>query len=299
MELNKELLLNLFGPEDYENRWVLDLPEEDYHKRKTEINSSSLKWMLDSPNAFYRCFVQNYKKKQTESMNYGKLCHMAILEGKRFQERHIVIPDFGDLRKTINKQGKTAFVEEKLALYPDAVFLDEDDFDTIMSSIDALLSHTHASKLLSNGAPEVTGFYRDPITGLLLRSRIDFLSYNLNCQVDIKTTRETRWESFRRSFEGLRYDFQMAMYDESIFQINKTKPNHTVNITIDNQFPYEVEVYEIDEEYKLTGAYEYRNALDKLKIAIDTMSFPRKNKEIIFTEMSPWMRQRYQLLGVI
>lgn len=299
MELNKQLLLNLFGPADFENKWVYDLGKEEYHADKTAINSSSLKWMLKSPNAFYRSFFEGRHKEPTESMKYGTLCHMAILEGRKFKERHIVIPDFGDQRTKINKEKKKTFLDEVSQSVENPVFVEQDDFDKIIDSIDALLSHKEASKLLSNGVAEVTGYFICPITGLRKKMQIDFLSYNVHCQVDVKTTKETEWEFFRRSFESYRYDFQMAFYDHGIEVITKKAPEHTAIVAIDNQFPYEVEVYEVDEMYKLTGKYDYIKCSEKLKECILKNDFQRKNKEIMFTEMSHWMKQKYQLLGVL
>lgn len=299
MVIDRNLISALINPKDTENKWVYDLPEEIYHADKTAVNSSSLKWIDRSPAAFYKAFVKGEKPEANKSMKYGKLAHMAILEGKLFRERHIVLPDFGDMRSSKNRDKKKDYIAEVTQSFTNAVFVVQDEFDHIMDTIDSLMSHQEALRLLSNGAAEVTGYFICPITGIRKRIRLDFLSYNLHCLVDVKTTRDIQWESLRKTFEALRYDFQFSNYDHGIEVISKKRPEFTAVIAIDNQFPYEVEVYEVDEMYKLTGKYEYEKASMKLLECINKMEFPKANKETICTEMSPWMFKKYQALGVL
>lgn len=291
---------SIIAPKDAINHWDTTTSDENYHANRTAINSSSLKYALRSEYAFFQVFFQKKPTKQTESMRYGTLAHMALLEGRKFQERHIVIPDFGDLRSSTNREKRAKWIQEIQLEIPNAVFVkNQEEYDNLIAVVESILSHKEASKLFSNGQPEAMGWYTDPRTGLRCRMKADFLSFNVNCLLDFKTARDVRWEKFKWAVEDYRYDFQIEMYADGTFQINQKQPDHKLWVVIENQYPFEMAIYEVDDVYQAAGKYEYEKALKNIRKAVDSNIWPKEQKSIEYSEPSIGFVQKYQLHGVI
>lgn len=286
---------SIFAPEDYKPHWVADLPDEIYHADKTAVNSSSVKAMAKSARAFHGAFFSGRIKQPTDAMKFGTLAHMAILQGAKFRDRYLVQPDFGDMRSSTNRAKRDSWL---LDVPEGHIVVTADERDDLFGMIDSVLSHERAYALLADGSPEIAGYWRDAETGIRLRMKADFIAFNLGALVDVKTTTDCRWTEFRRSVEKLRYDIQMAMYDDGTGIISGKKPEHRVWLAIESKFPYEVACHEVPPQYELTGQYEYRSALRRIKRCVELNQWPQGQADIEFGEMSSWFYRGYELKGV-
>ena len=284
----------IFAEEGYEAHWNETISDFDYHSDKTAVNSSSLKKMLKSPKAFYASYFLSQNEEPTQAMKFGTLAHMAILEGEKFRERYVLVPDFGDMRSKTNREKKAAWMVEQPA---GAVLCTAEERDSLFAMIDSILSHEQAHKLLSQGKPEIAGYWRDDETGLRLRMKADFLSFNVNALVDVKTTQDTVWEEFRRSVEKLRYDIQIMMYDDGTEKITRIRPDHRVWLAVESKMPFEVACFEVPPQYEATGKHEYRRALRRIAECAKANAWPQRQAEIEYGEMSPWFYKQYELQG--
>lgn len=285
----------IFAPEDFKPNWIENLPDEVYHADRTAVNSSSLKAMAKSARAFHGAFFSGRIKEPTDAMKFGTLAHLAILQGAKFRDRYIVQPDFGDMRSSKNRASRDAWLAE---VPPTHFVVTEDERDDLFGMIDSVLSHERAFALLSKGSPEIAGYWRDAATGIRLRMKADFISFDLGALVDVKTTRDCRWPEFRRSVESLRYDIQMAMYADGTSIISGKPTEHKVWLAIEHTFPYEVACHEVPPQYELTGNYEYRSALQRVKRCVELNEWPQGQPDIEFGEMSAWFYRGYELKGV-
>lgn len=294
----------IFAPPNYVNHWNESMTDEMYHSDRRAVNSSSLKRMIKSPRAFYYTFFLGKDEEPTEAMKFGTLAHMALLQGSKFQEQYVVMPEIiGYTKAGLPTTSANALdVQEKKRAWladqpPGAIITTAEDRDRLFAMIDSVLSHEQASKLLSKGKPEIAGYWRDPETGILLRIKPDFLPFDVSVALDVKTTQDCVWDEFRRSVESLRYDFQTMMYDEGIFQITGIRPEHRVWLTIESKAPYEVACYEVPPQYEATGRYEFRAQLRRLKECAMRNEWPQRQVEIEYGEMSPWFFKKYELKG--
>lgn len=294
---------NLFAPDDFKNHWNELISNEDYHADKTAVNSSSLRRMVKSPKAFYSAFFLGNNDEPTEAMKFGTLAHMALLEGPKFREKYIVMPEFMEptLDGKLSPNSKAA--KEKRAQWiadqpSDAVICSKDEQERLFGMIDSLLSHEKAFALLKNGKSELAGYWKDPETGIRCRMKGDFISFNLSALVDVKTTSDCVWEEFRKSVEKFRYDIQMAQYDDGIFHITGKRPEHRIWIAIESKPPYEVACHEVSPQYQATGMHEYKKALRKIKECVLTNKWPQSQSDIEYGDMSPWFYKKYELTEV-
>lgn len=285
--------------------WDNNISTEDYRAERVAVNSSALKNILKSPLAFYESFT-GQGKEPTKRMKWGQIIHLATLEGSEFKRRYVVMPEFesrtanGEISDSKNtKYYKNQVADWKKTLAHDAVILTEEEREKVFKTIQSVLNHKTASNLLKKGMPEQVGYWVDKKTGINCRMQADFISLDANILLDIKTTTNCEWDYFRRSVEGFKYPFQLAMYASGIEHITGKFPQYLLWLVIDSEAPFEVRVYELSPQYIEIGMYEYRLALTKLKECIETNNFKGGQKEVEIVEPSPWYFNKYNDLGLI
>lgn len=282
--------------------WREGMKVDDYHADKSAVNSSSLKHATKSDWAFSHSFW-GPPKEPTDAMKFGTLVHMAILEPIKFKNSYVVEPYFEGPTQDGKMSSQSKVAKQMRAqwhseLPPGSVVVTIEEQDKIFAMIDSVLAHPTASMLLSNGKPELIGYWADKETGLNLRMMADFMAFNLGTLADLKTCQDSEWEAFRKTgVEGLSYFLQMAMYVDGTEQITKTKVENKAWIAVENKFPFETRVHEVDEKYDLAGQFQYRENLAKIRNAIDKNCFPQGQLLSVKGEPSSWFFKKYELKG--
>ena len=299
-----EKLKKLIDPSLITPGWR-EMPTETYHADKTAVNFSSLKHIEKSSHAFARSYWGKSKEK-TDAMRFGSIAHLAILEGSKFKELVVVMPEFESRTaagiKTDSKNTtyyKMQVEEWKAAQNKKAVIVSHDDMERILNMIESVMSNEAAVNLIKRGKPEVIGYWNDPKTGINLRLAGDLLSFDVEVLTDLKTCQDSRWELFRKNVEAHRYDLQMAMYREGIFHITGIRPQHGAWLAVESKEPYETRIHEVGAKYEAIGDFEFRRSIDKLKKSIDEESFSHGKEEIMIGEPTVWFERKYIELGVL
>lgn len=297
MIIESEKLIKLISPQSQGWR---DIKTEEYHADKSAVNFSSLKHMDKSPHAFAQSFWGK-PKEPTKSMKFGTLAHMAILEGDKFKSRYQVMPEFvgrtlkGEITTSKNSKEVQAQIAEWTAnLAPDAIIISQDERDDLFNMIESVLSNEKAVKLLSKGKPEAIGYWTDPETGINCRMMNDFLTFQADIWMDVKTTTDSRWEYFRKSVENLQYYLQTAMYLEGIKNITGKEVESAAWLAIESSAPYEVRIHEVSPIYREIGLMEFRRYMRELKICIDSKKFSQRGNIIEIGEPSGYFKQKYE-----
>lgn len=279
-----------------------EMPTEEYHADKTAVNSSSLKYASKSEFAFAHSFW-GPPKEPTDAMKFGTLVHMAILEPLKFKNCYVVEPYFEGPTQDGKMSPNSKIAKQKRAdwraeLPPGSVVVTEEEQDKIFSMIDSVLSHPTASVLLMDGKPELIGYWKDRATGINLRMMADFMAFNLGTLADLKTCQDSEWEAFRKTgVEGLQYFMQMAMYVDGTENITGKKVENKAWIAVENKYPFETRVHEVDDKYDYAGHFQYRENLKKIRNAIDKNNFPQGQLEAVKGEPTPWFYKKYELKG--
>ena len=273
MEVNTQTII---ATEKFDPHWKENLSEVDYHSNKGFVGSTSLRKILSSPKAFYWDFFKGNTEESTDDMKIGTLLHSAVLEGTKFLDKYVLMPDFGDFRSPKNREKRDAWKND---LPAGTMVVKQDELEMIKGVVGSVLEHEYASSLLKNGKPEISGFYADEETGIKLKVRPDFLSFDGTKLIDFKSTRSADWRKYGGSVYDYRYDFQMFMYSEGIKFISGKKPEMHVHIAVEKKPPYECAVYYFLDEDLGQAHSDYRMSLDKLKHCITENKWQQRQVE--------------------
>jgi hypothetical protein len=257
------------------------------------VSSTGLRRLLKSPRTF-RAALDGPPVEPTEAMQFGTLVHQVILEGADFLKRYVVQPKFVGLTKDGRESELSAAAKEKREAWlteqvlAGNIIVTQKEFDDIRGMLDSVLDHADAFALLKNGVTEVSGYYRDPDTGILCRLRPDYISFEHMVLCDLKTTRDVEMEAFSKTIWNFRYDFQLAMYGEGAAQICQRKVEYHAFIAVEKEPPYECAVYLADEAMLEKGLQDYRRSLKMLRSCIDQGQWPRYQRSMQNIALPLW-----------
>jgi len=286
---------DLIVPPDYKNHWRPDQTEDEYHADKSAIGSSSLRLALSSPKAFFEGHFKGRQQKVTNDMELGRIIHMALLEGEKFKNRYVVMPEFlgPTLDGKMSAQSKSA--KEKRAAWladrrPEEVVVTEDQLEMITGQIESVSQHPQGWGVFAHGVTEQSGYYRDPRTGLLMKIKPDFRGHDLFLITDFKTAQSCDAKLFgAKAFGALRYDIQVWMYAYGTGLIEGCPmPENLFFMVVEKTWPYESAVYFMTDEQKNQARYDYQKAQDRVIQGIESGQWPQRQ-----TKMEPLWTPRF------
>jgi hypothetical protein len=238
--------------------WV-ENSNTDYHSG-AGIGSSQLKDFLISPGLFFYNHVLGFKKKETDSLRLGKIAHYAVLEPRHFLDNYRIMPDFGDLRSSKNREAKSIWLNDQP---PGVIVITEDERTLITRICESIAEHPIAVELLKDGIPEMSGYWIDQTTKILLRVRPDFRTRS-KIIVDLKTCRSAKYRIFQKDCYDLNYSLSVGMYITGASIIDGVQYNDFDFIAVEKYEPIITEVFVADDEFIDYGKSQFRIALDGL-----------------------------------
>ena len=190
------------------DKMIEGLSNEEYHARP-ELSCSQIKTLLKNPYEF----LSATKKEATESMNFGSAVHKLILEPHDFNKEFAVMPKY-DLRKTADKEAKTAFDAENQG----KIYLSEDVFEN--ASHCAAIAKEIAGQFFKDGIAEASFF--SELDGVPVRCRPDYYIESKGLIVDVKTTQDASPDGFLRSIAnyGSSYQANRILYSLPFFLLS-------------------------------------------------------------------------------
>lgn len=242
------------------------LPFEEY-VRLDGVHSSTLKSILVSPRA-YRAAVDR-PREDKDTLRLGRAGHTASLEPDRFLLEYAVFTAKNDDGKSRIRRGEVwdKFCEANA----DKTILTVSQYETAIRVRDAVRSHAVAGGLLTEkGRAEVTVEWVHEATGLRCVSRIDWLCSAL---CDLKLTRDPLPDSFSRDAAKYGYAFQLSMYREAC-RVSGLGELPTKIIAAQNCEPFDVVVYDLDEEILSHGREQFEIAMIKLATCLESNTWP-------------------------
>ena len=194
-------------------------------------------------------------KLPTPAMKFGTLFHAMCLEPEEFTSQFGVVED----KRT--KKGKEQALEYETKGITVITPQDAALGDNMMSSICA---NPVAWELLDKGKSEQSFWWSHSATGLDLKCRCDKI--NGDTVVDLKTTGEggASPDSFTKTITNFNYHLQAAHY------LQGTGATRFVFVVIEKVFPYNIGVYELDNEFLDNGYELQEQALLKVSEATKT-----------------------------
>lgn len=238
------------------NRICFGMAQAEYFQ--TDGLSKSALDLLHVCPARYKAFCDgSFKREQTDAMQFGSLCHAAVLEGK---VRYVVRPDvYGPDAKKWNANAKEcrAWLDQQ----------EEDGFDVVTadeaSRIELLkwkcTKHAKLGPLLANSRHEVSIF--GDWNGRVLKGRADALGKDF--LMDLKFVADASDRAMARFVIDRRYHVQFAHY-RRILRLNDINPERFIIAAIEKGDDALINVKEIPVAIVDVGEIELDRDMQRL-----------------------------------
>lgn len=240
------------------------------------VNFSSLKFMATSPMA-YRWHVDHPEPRKAAFVLGGAI-HCAILEPERFASRYAVFDG--------TRRGKAW--DEWQAERPGVESLKPDELARVEACALAVSRHRVASGLLRGGRTEESMTWQDPVTGLMLKGRMDYI--RPDAVIDLKSTRDPSPWHFSRDAAKYHLHAQLAMYHDGATVIGKIDGKTLPFIVaVDSSEPHDVACFQLSQATVDAGRALYRSWLRRLIQSVEADFWPGVAPDLETLELPPWM----------
>lgn len=258
------------------NNYHEGISNNDYHANKEFFSSSQLKNALESY-ATFRWYLNNGKKEDSEwspskisSKDFGSLVHALLLEPHTVMDDFLFIDVIGrNFRTKEDKAYKAKMLES--AKISGKIPLASTALDKAKKCVEQVKKHAYANKLMTApGKPEMSGYFKDEDTGLMLRFRPDRLvelEDEGTVMVDVKTT-ENIEEFAKIAKYRFHYDLSAAMYLDGHMKLTgEIVP--FVFLVVESEPPYRVAVFRCSDIFTNKGKHKYEIAKQNVLYALE------------------------------
>ena len=205
-----------------------DIPEPLYHADPASLSSSAAKTLIyEGPDALQE--KRETPQAYLDAFAFGSVVHALVL-------------GVGDFQVLAHESYRTkAAREERDALLAEGVApILPKQYEQAEAMAASVLAHGEAKSLLAEGYPEVSMWAEDPMTGVLMRGRVDWWNDSV---VDLKTTgRSASLQDWTHAVWGFGYGFQFAYYNK-ILELNDIEPRTPRWIVVSKRHPYDAAVF--------------------------------------------------------
>ncbi len=219
-----------------------DMPM-DLYQRHPAISRSMADHALRSAARFKR--MQETASIETDAMRIGRRMHAALLEPETFWPTTVVWTG-------AKRQGKKWEAFEELHADKDILTVREES--QLLKMADAFQS-SEIGMLISGGEIECSYFWRDPVTGLGLKARLDSLAAD-GYIYDLKSTLNASEEAFAASIKKYGYHRQADWYLDAVEAVTGKRPKGFRFVAIEKPEGTEIAYYEIGPRWAKKAAAE-------------------------------------------
>ena len=219
--------------------------DEAYYGDHDFITNSQMGHLKKSPLAYQK--YRKYGMPDTNALIFGRAFHWAILEPEKFEDKTHIFT--GKVRR-----GK-AWDEFKEEYDKDAnCILLESEYKDLKCMQDVIMSNAECQELLYGGKNEAVSCWEDEDSGVFCKGKAD--KVKKDCVIDLKTTSNGEFHSFKGSAYKYGYNRQSAFYMDGF---NKSK---FIFIVIEKSSPYNLYIYDCSDQFVESGREEYKYLLD-------------------------------------
>lgn len=227
-----------------------DMDERQYHAHEA-LSSTQARLLLRSP-AKYRWSL-THPQAPREVFDVGTAVHSKVLG----IGAEVVALDFDSFRSraaqeardTVRSAGQVPVLATTYA--------------EVEAMAEAVLAHPLAKSFLEvPGRAEASVFSTDPVSGVDVRARFDFLpdpGKRRRVAVDLKTTLDASPDGFARSAASYGYHVQLGHYLHAL-EFETGESAAMVFVTVEKEPPYLVAVHQLDSEFTDMGFREATEA---------------------------------------
>lgn len=246
---------------------IYDIPAAEYHQ-SPGLSKGGIDRLLSSPLHYYDHFLAPDREPSTptDAMIIGSAVHTATLEPDLFGPQYCCAPTGIDKRTKDGKAAWGAFVAENAG----KVVLSADDFERVQKIAAAVRAHPTVQKILADGRAEQSVYWTDTDTGVLCRSRPDWMRPGM--LADLKTCMDASQE-FQRSIFNMGYHRQAAHYLDAV-RAHGDDHSNFVFIAVEKSRPFAVACYVLDDAAIALGREENRRAREIYARCMETGVWP-------------------------
>lgn len=254
-----------------------DVPEDQYHADRDSLSVSGAKLLLPpSCPAKFRHRMDN-PQPPNRVFDFGHVAHTLIL-GKGAE---IVQIDAADFR------GKAAKEERDQAYEQGQVPILASEYAKAVAMADAVMDDPVAGPLLqADGEAEVSLYAEDPVTGVQLRGRVDWLTGNTI--VDVKTSTTANPAELVRKFWTYGYFMQAIWYRDLIEALTGERRDFLFAV-VEKEPPHLVTVVRYDEDALAEGRRLNRQAIDLYARCQSDSKWPGYTDQIHTLSLPNWV----------
>jgi PDDEXK-like uncharacterized protein DUF3799 len=238
----------------------------DEYRAIPAINFSALKSIGKSAKQFKHDLENGIPDSVGKSL--GRATHCAVLEPEKFDSEFAVFDG-----KTRKGKSYTDFVSDN----SNKTILKRDEYDSVMTVAKEVRANPVAAHYLSQGKAEHTIQWKDAVTGLDCKARVDFLSTvdNKVTLIDLKGTPDIRAELFRIEAGKRGYHRQLAYYQNGVCESSgREHVPECVIIAVEFKAPHDVAVFKLEEEAIYAGWEDCHNMLQQVAICRANNKYP-------------------------
>lgn len=265
------------------------ITDEEYHGDPVpwgSVSSTGLRRLLPPGNpALYRYFLDNPQPPR-KVFDFGHAAHTKVLG----VGAEIVAVQANDWKT------KAAQAERDAIRAEGKVPLLQREVEVVDAMAAALRRHPLAAALLdpNRGDAEQSAFWEDPTTGVWCRARFDWLPWTTNngplLVGDYKSADSVDPGHFARSVANFGYHQQRAHYEAAVRELGIHPDPVLLFIAQEKTPPFQVGVFELDQEAVRVGAARNRQALEVYAECTETGVWPSGGEEIQLISLPRWAR---------
>ena len=259
------------------------------------LSKTGIKTILSQSPAHY--YAQSYLNPERDPasvahhFSIGQAAHFLFLRettnAAQFAEYFAVRPHkFRDWR---TNEAKAWRAERELE---GKIVLKDEDFETMERMAESLSKHPLAKDLLQ-GAVEKTLVWRDPKTGVWLKSRPDAIPVADGIAADLKCEASSNIEDFQRSIGKHGYAYQAALTRIGLKKLFDIEMTDFVFVVVEKSPPYAVAIIVIDSDWIYWALRDVRKAIDIFADCVATDRWPAFPREMT-AYMPVWMKRYYE-----
>lgn len=262
---------------------VDDLAEAAYHSHDA-LSVSGAKKLLECP-AKYR-WERDNGQAQRAVFDIGHAAHAAVLG----VGAELAVVDADNWMTKAAKEARAqAYADGKTPL----LAKDKAAVDDMAA---ALRAHPRAAALLApgSGRAEVSLFWRDWVTGVQRRGRLDWLTVHegRTTIVDYKTCASAEPSQVRKSVANFGYHQQHAWYVDGAHALDVADDARFLFVFQEKTAPFLVTVVELDGEAVRTGRAKNDEALRVFADCQASGVWPGYASEVVTVSLPPWAAPR-------
>jgi len=228
-----------------------DVSIQEYHDGPG-LSNSGIKMLLDCPKKYHHYYIMKNRGEPSKAMLEGNQFHTYVLERDKFYENYFV-------SEKITRRGDKWRDVVDAAQGKEIIFRDRKQ--QIVDMEKSLMSFPRAKSLLSGGIAESSMYWVDEDTGVLCKSRPDYLNADKKFITDLKTTENASYSGFSSSIAKYNYHVQAAMMIDGFKAVTGEDIEAVFNFAIEKSAPYCAAVYMLNEKSIEIGRKTYKHAI--------------------------------------